>query len=86
MLHGRLRDSCIYEVCISPTFSGSSAPQSIELGNALKIHDKYAYVQFLFRTATYRYGSKSIGWKCNIYYPSLVPKPGYEANATLRSR
>ena len=38
-LRGCIRYSCIYIVCISPTLSGSSALQSIKLGDALKIRN-----------------------------------------------
>lgn len=40
VLHGGLRESCIYEECISPPLSGSSVLQHIEHGDVLQIHNK----------------------------------------------
>ena len=40
VLHGRIRYSCGYIACMSPTFSRSSALQRVKLSDALKIRNR----------------------------------------------
>ena len=42
-LHGRIRYSCVYIACMSPTLSGSSALQHVKLGDALEIRNRIIF-------------------------------------------
>ena len=65
VLHGGLRESCIYEECISPPLSGSScsAIQHFEHGDVLKIHNKNMF-HFYLGLPHIDMTSKPMGCRC----------------------